>query len=86
MRKDIEKLINQIQVLAIQISTRTKHDVFLRYYGHVNAINVGIKMNGHNSDSPEEKICDMYMDYLTNTEIKTELKKTKRILEELRRK
>lgn len=84
MRKDIEKLISQIQVLAVQISTRTKHDVMMRYYGHVNAITVGFHRNGYDSGSSEEKLCDICMDHHTNAEVKAKLKKAKRTLEALK--
>ena len=84
MRKDILKLIGEIQELAVQISTRTKHDVMVRYYGHVNAIDIGLHRNGYDSGSPEEKVCDICMDHHTNAEVKVKLKRAKKLLEALK--
>ena len=86
MREDILKLIGEIQMLAVQISTNTKHDVIVKYFGHVNAITVGFHKNGYSAGYPEEEICDIYMEIHTNAQNKAELKRVKRKLEELRRK
>lgn len=39
-------LIKQIMTAAIEVSMTTKHDVFVEFSGHVNAIDVGVHCCG----------------------------------------
>lgn len=82
MRKDILKLMQEVQVLAIEVSNRTKHDVFVYFYGHVNCFKVEVCIDGWEE---EEKEClmDSYMNHMSNAEIKKQLRRTKRELEKL---
>lgn len=83
MRKDIQKLIAEVQILAIEVSMKTKHDVFTRYAGHTQGFEVGICLNGFAIEPKEHRLMLVYMDINSNSEIKKELRRTKRELKKL---
>lgn len=81
MRKDIEKLISEITILAIQISVKTDKKIFVDYSGHVNLFCVRCCNNDLDNTVI---ICNMFMRLMSNAEIKLELKKAKKYLEVLK--
>ena len=83
MRKDILKLIAEVQVLAVEVSNRTKHDVFTNFYGHVNKIVVSAYFNGWDDEIEEHSLMRVDMDLDSNAEIKKQLRRTKRELKKL---
>lgn len=83
MRKDIQKLIAEVQILAIEVSMKTKHDVFTRYAGHTQGFEVGVCFNGFAVEPKERQLMRVYMDLDSNAEIKKQLRRTKRELKKL---
>ncbi len=83
MRKDIQKLIAEVQVLAIEVSMKTKHDVFVYFYGHVNEIAVGVYFNGFHAEKEKHSLMREDIDMQSNAVIKKELRRTKRELKKL---
>ena len=84
MRKDILKLISEIQVLAVEVSEKTRHDVFTRFHGHTNNFEVSVCIDGWKKEKSKDKcLIDSYMDLDSNSEIKKQLRRTKRKLKEL---
>lgn len=81
MSKDIKKLLSDIQTLAIEITTKTKHDVFVDYAGHVNTINIRICYGGWVPDMYTEDL--LYLSLNGPHEKFRELKSCKRTLEKL---
>lgn len=82
MRKDIQKLISEVQILAIEVSMKTEHDVFTRYAGHTQGFEVGVCFNGFAVEPEEHQLMIVYMDR-SNAEIKKQLRRTKRELKKL---
>lgn len=83
MRKDILKLISEIQVLAVEVSNRTKHDVFAYFHGHTNCFEVSICIDGWEESKEFTSSMYCYMRMCNNAEIKKQLRRTKRELEKL---
>ena len=83
MRKDILKLMQEVQALAIEVSMKTKHDVFTNFYGNVNGIVVSAYFNGWDDEKEEHSLMRVYMDLDSNAEIKKQLRRTKRELKKL---
>lgn len=83
MCEEILKLISDIQILSIQVSTTTKADVFLRYSGHVNLLEISYHKDGWSEDKEEYIHKDIFMNNEYKTTIKKELIKIKEILEGL---
>lgn len=81
MSKDIKKLLADIQVLAIEVTTKTKHDVFTRYAGHVNTIVVNIHYGGWSSGDDGQDILELSLG-LENEQFK-KLKRCKRELQKI---
>ncbi|MCI8700028.1 MAG: hypothetical protein HFJ47_01640 [Clostridia bacterium] len=48
--EEIEELILKINLLAYRISAKTKHDVFARYYSHVNYLEIEVYINSWEID------------------------------------
>lgn len=86
MRKDILKLISEIQVLAAQVSSETKHDVFASYYGHVQSFEVAVSLGGWNSkkgDNRKVLLEDLFLGEYSNAVIVKNLRRVKRELNQL---
>lgn len=83
MRKDILKLIAEVQVLAVEVSEKTRHDVFTRFHGHTNNLEVSVCIDGWKKEKTKISLIDSYMDLDNNAEIKKELRRTKRELKKL---
>lgn len=83
MRKDILKLMQEVQVLAIEVSNRTKHDVFVRFHGHTNNFEVSVCIDGWKKEKDKDKLIDSYIDLDGNAEIKKQLRRTKKELKKL---
>lgn len=83
MRKDILKLISEVQVLAVEVSNRTKHDVFARFTGHTNNFEVSVCIDGWKIEKDKDKLIDFYFDLDGNAEIKKQLRRTKKELKKL---
>lgn len=83
MRKDIQKLIAEVEVLAIEVSMKTKHDVFTRFHGHTNNFEVSVCIDGWKKEKDKDKLIDSYIDLDSNAEIKKQLRRTKRELKKL---
>lgn len=79
MSSVVKKLIREITELAVEVTNKTKHNVFARYYGHVNNFEVSYD-NGIN----EVKLLDIYLDYKENniSKLKQAKRKLKKLLEE----
>jgi hypothetical protein len=82
MRKDIEKLIAEITILAIQISNKSDIKILADFSGYSNSFRVSV-IYDNNLDTMEA-ICIMYMNSMKNASIKQCLKHTKRQLEVLK--
>lgn len=86
MCEEILKLISDIQILSIQVSTTTKADVFLNYSGHVNLLEISCYKDGWNKDNEEQAkyyYKDLYMNIYSDKTILRELIKSKETLEGL---
>jgi GH15 family glucan-1,4-alpha-glucosidase len=84
MSSVVKKLIGEITELAFEITNKTKHDVFVRYEGHVNAIIIDYHKNGYYRGINKIKIVDLYMDSEKNhiAKLKEAKRKLKKLLEE----
>lgn len=84
MSSVVKKLISEITELAVEISNKTKHDVFASYRGHVNCIEVNYHVNGYRSGSPETSIVNIYINHEKDHVAKLKLakRKLKKLLEE----
>ena len=83
MIKDILKLISEVQVLAVEVSEKTKHDVFVRFTGHTNNFEVSVCIDGWKIEKDKDKLIDFYFDLDGNEEIKKQLRRTKNKLKKL---
>lgn len=81
MNSVVKKLIGEITELAYEITNKTKHDVFVRYSGHVNGIAVDLYVNGHSNEKSSIGLLNLYI----NSEGRaiSKLKQTKRKLKKL---
>jgi hypothetical protein len=77
----VKKLIGEITELAYEITNKTKHDVLVRYSGHVNKIEVDIYMDGYSNEKFSIGLLNLYI----NSEGRpiSKLKQTKRKLKKL---
>ena len=84
MNNVVKKLIGEITELAFEITNKTKHDVFVRYEGHVNAIIISYHNSGYYGGSNEIEILNLYMDSQKNhiSKLKQAKRKLKKLLEE----
>ena len=84
MSSVVKKLIGEITELAVEITNKTKHDVFVRYEGHVNAIIIDYHKNGYYSGSNGIDILDLFMNNGKNhiSKLKQAKRKLKKLLEE----
>ena len=82
MRKDIEKLISQITILAIQISNKRDIKISVSFSGYSNSFRVAIIYD--NNLNTMEEACSIYTDSMKNADIKQRLKQVKRQLEVLK--
>lgn len=85
LRKDIEKLIGQVTLLAIKVNNKTEHDVFVDYFGHVKWFKVEMIHGGYDKfiEHSRKNIIDINFDRDTNRVIKDKLKYAIKYLEGL---
>lgn len=81
MSKDIKKLLADIQALAIEVTAKTKHDVFVRYSAHINTINVEVNYGGWSTNTCSEVILNLSLTW-EDKKLK-KLKDCKRTLKKL---
>ena len=84
MSSIVKKLIGEITSLAFEITNKTKHDVFARYEGHVNAIIISYHDGGYYSGSKEVEILELWMnsEKYHISKLKKAKRKLKKLLEE----
>jgi len=84
MSSVVKKLIGEITELVVEVTNKTKHDVFVSYHGHINCIEVNYHVNGYHSGSPQTDIVKLYMDYEKGqiSKLKQAKIKLKKLLEE----
>lgn len=76
----MKELLQKIMLKAYEVNENTKHDIFLRFAGHVNQIELNIFLNGWRDDYPDIK----FETYLYNENSAMEiLKSMLKKLEEL---
>lgn len=76
----MEELLQKIILKAYEVNENTKHDVFIRFSGHVKQIELSIFLNGWRDDYPDIK----FETYFYNESLATEiLKNMLKKLEEL---
>lgn len=81
MNSVVKKLIGEIAELAAEVTSKTKHDVFVKYSGHVNAMTVEYYENGYSSLKNSISLLDLYMRVERKPLLK--LKQVKRKLKKL---
>lgn len=84
MSSVVQKLIGQITELAFEITNKTKHDIFVRYEGHVNAIIISYHNSGYYGGSNEVEILELWMnsEKYHISKLKKAKRKLKKLLEE----
>lgn len=71
MNKETQELLAKIMSLAYEVNEKTNNDVFIRFSGHVNAVDVEWHPNGwdrHASCNVVDGCCINGTIYLANTE------------------
>lgn len=79
----MEELLQKIILKAYEVNENTKHDVFVRFAGHVKQIELSIFLNGWRDDYPDIKFETYFYNESSATEI---LKNMLKKLEELEEK
>jgi len=84
MNSVIKKLIGEITELAFEITNKSKHKVFVKYYGTVNCFEISYHQNGKFNGSDEIAVLDIYMNHEKNiiSKLKQAKRKLKKLLEE----
>lgn len=77
MNSVVKKLIGEITELAYEITNKTKHDVFVRYYGHVNGIAIDININGYSEKNNDIGLLNLYINSDREAISKTETSQKK---------
>lgn len=79
----MEELLQKIILKAYEVNENTKHDVFVRFAGHVKHIELSIFLNGWRDDYPDIKFETYFYNESSAMEI---LKNMLKKLEELEEK
>lgn len=84
MNSVVKKLIGEITELAYEITNKTKHDVFVRYSGHINGIAIDLHINGYSDENPSIELLNLYINSKEKTisKLKQAKRKLKKLLEE----
>lgn len=83
MTEEIREKSLKIIGLALEINSREKNTVILKFFGHTNEFEISIFYNGWTSEAKEDFFKGYYLDLLT-TEEKKDLDRIIEKLEELK--
>ncbi len=75
----MKELLQKIIIKAYEITTNTKHDAFVKYWGHINSIEVSIIRDGWKPNKDNSFCRDVY---LNRENTKEELERVLKVLEE----
>lgn len=69
----IEGLVSQLQKVVLKANTKTKHDVWFEYHGHVNKVEVRVQFGGWVKDADSDYAMYCFLDVEEEADAKEKL-------------